>query len=95
MQELVVIGDTVYFRSVYEREADPFYQLLEPKAYGDRDLCSMKLDGTGRQRETIPCPAKDTLSWSDGNYNRGIFVVNGRILARYFEDQTKGVLWHI
>lgn len=33
--------------------------------------------------------------WSNGYWNKGIFVVNGQVLARYFENGNKGVLWHI
>lgn len=46
MQELVVVEDRVYFRSVYDREYDPFYQLVEEDAEDDRYLYSMKLDGS-------------------------------------------------
>lgn len=47
MQELIVVGDKIYFRSVYEREYDPFYQLTEEAAENDRYLYSMNLDGSG------------------------------------------------
>ena len=47
MQELIVLEDKIYFRSVYDREDDPFYQLLEDAAEGDRYLYSMNLDGSG------------------------------------------------
>lgn len=46
MQELVVVDDRIYFRSVYDREYDPFYQLTEEDAADDRYLYSMKLDGS-------------------------------------------------
>lgn len=49
MQELVVIEDRIYFRSVYDREYDPFYQLVEEDAEDDRYLYSMKLDGSDRR----------------------------------------------
>lgn len=49
MQELVVVEDRVYFRSVYDREYDPFYQLTEAPAEDDRYLYSMKLDGSDRR----------------------------------------------
>lgn len=38
---------------------------------------------------------EDTYPWYAGNYNRGIFLVNGQVFARYFESEEKGVLWHI
>lgn len=38
---------------------------------------------------------EDIYPWYAGNYNRGIFVVNGQVFARYFESEEKGVLWHI
>ena len=47
MQELIVWEDKIYFRSVYDREYDPFYQLTEDAAEGDRYLYSMNLDGSG------------------------------------------------
>ena len=47
MQELIVLEDKIYFRSVYDREYDPFYQLLEDAAEDDRYLYSMNLDGSG------------------------------------------------
>lgn len=47
MQELTVLEDKIYFRSVYDREYDPFYQLTEEDAEDDRYLYSMNLDGTG------------------------------------------------
>ena len=47
MQELIVLEDKIYFRSVYDREYDPFYQLTEDAAAGDRYLYSMNLDGSG------------------------------------------------
>ena len=214
MQELIVLGDRIYFRSVYDREYDPFYQLTEDAAEDDRYLYSMQLDGSGcrllvpkvcrefvadeewlyylvyedeegyvlyrnspdgKDEEKILCkesqiwdilPYQGDLYWVDvereelirlnaqgeeeiltsdawrftiargqayvmhamneeqlrgielstgedrllarrksdtaetrpwfaGNYNRGIFVVNGQVFARYFESEDKGVLWHI
>lgn len=47
MQELIVLEDKVYFRSVYDREYDPFYQLTEEAAEDDKYLYSMNLDGSG------------------------------------------------
>ena len=47
MQELIVLEDKIYFRSVYDREYDPFYQLMEDAAEDDRYLYSMNLDGSG------------------------------------------------
>ena len=47
MQELIVLEDKIYFRSVYDREYDPFYQLTEEAAEDDRYLYSMNLDGSG------------------------------------------------
>ena len=38
MQELIVLEDKVYFRSVYDREYDPFYQLTEEAAEDDKYL---------------------------------------------------------
>lgn len=49
MKNMIIINDTVYFLSVYEREYDPFYQLVEDAAEDDRYLYSMKLDGTERK----------------------------------------------
>ena len=209
MQELVVLEDKIYFRSVYEREYDPFYQLTEEPVEDDRYLYSMNLDGSGckllvpklcfefttdgewlyyRTYEGEKCvlyknsldgkdeeiiyesksqfwnlipyqgdlywvddeklvrlnaqgekevlaynvwrftisrgqaysmdeeeirridlmtkkehllvkkerqDREDTYSWSAGSYNRGIFLVNGQVFARYFESEDKGVLWHI
>lgn len=46
MQELIVLEDKIYFRSVYDREYDPFYQLTEEDAEDDRYLYSMNLDGS-------------------------------------------------
>ena len=43
-------------------------------------------DGQGRE---------DTYPWYAGSYNRGIFLVNGQVFARYYESAQKGVLWHI
>lgn len=37
----------------------------------------------------------DIFPWDSGTNNRGIFVVNGQVFAKYFESETKGVLWHI
>lgn len=218
MQELIVLEDKIYFRSVYDREYDPFYQLTEEAAEDDRYLYTMNLDGTGcelvlprvciefvtdgewlyyllyeegkgyvlyknspdgQQEEQVfqkedgiwdvlpyrgefywvegeqdqlvrlntqgkeeilaadvrrfaiargqayvmneeeirkvelvtgqeSLVAKrpvilendgqsreDTYPWYAGSYNRGIFVVNGQVFARYFESEEKGVLWHI
>lgn len=49
VQYPVFADGRIYFLSVYEREADPFYQLLEPTAYNDRFLYSMNLDGSERK----------------------------------------------
>jgi len=38
---------------------------------------------------------EDTYPWYAGSYNRGIFLVNGQVFARYYESEDKGVLWHI
>lgn len=38
---------------------------------------------------------EDIYPWYAGSYNRGIFLVNGQVFARYFESEEKGVLWHI
>ena len=38
---------------------------------------------------------QDTFFWYVGSYNRGIFLVNGQVFARYYESEEKGVLWHI
>ncbi len=215
MQELVVVEGKVYFRSVYDQEYDPFYQLTQEEAEGDRYLYSMGLDGSGctllapetcmefvsdgewlyyltkqegegvalnrcgldgEDKEKIAVSQtgiwnilpyrgsvygmdygqdkrlvrlwpdgteetlaydvlgytisegcaylmseeeirrvdlesgeeglavkkrpeengrKDTYPWYAGSYNRGIFLVNGQWLARYFESPEKGVLWHI
>lgn len=209
MQELVVWEDKIYFRSVYEREYDPFYQLTEEPVEDDRYLYSMNLDGSGcellvpglclefttdgewlyyrtyeeerfllyknspdgkaeeiiyqsenqfwnllpyrgdlywvddeklvrlnvhGEKEILAADVwrftisqgqaysmdaeeirridlttkeecllvkrekqsrEDTCSWGVGSYNRGIFLVNGQVFARYFESEDKGVLWHI
>lgn len=208
MQELVVIGDRIYFRSVYDREYDPFYQLIEDEAEDDRYLYSMNLDGSdcrllvpkvcreftadGEQLYYLACDeeeklalykinpdgtaeekihrcehwienllsyqdnlywvdgpdhrlirlkeqgeeevlaedvicftisggqvyaanehririldlrtgttrdydvgCEDTFPWYYGAFNRGIFLVNGQLFARYFESDEKGVLWHV
>ncbi len=221
MQELIVLGNKIYFRSVYDREYDPFYQLTEEPAEDDRYLYSMNLDGSGcelllvipklclkfvtdgewlyylvyeregdefvlykssldgKEEEKIlqkkdniwdilPCQGdlywvdgkweqlvrlnaqgaeevlasdvlhftiargqayvineeeirrvdlttgeecllaerkkasgsggqnkKDTYPWYSGSHDRGIFLVNGQVFARYYESETKGVLWHI
>ncbi len=218
MQELIVLKDKIYFRSVYDREYDPFYQLTEESAEDDRYLYSMNLDGSdcelllsrvciefvtdgewlyyllyeegkgyvlyknspdGQQEEQvlqkedgiwdvlpyrgefywvegeqdqlvrlstqkeeeilaadvrrfaiargqayvmneeeirkIELPTgkeslvakrpvilgndgqgrEDTYPWYAGSYNRGIFVVNGQVFAKYYESGEKGVLWHI
>ena len=218
MQELVVLEDKIYFRSVYDREYDPFYQLTEDAAEDDRYLYSMNLDGSGCEllipklcmefmtdgewlyylvyeegegfvlykssldgkeeeeilhkedriwdilpyqgdlywvddereqlvrlsergeeeilasdvwRFTIACGQayvmneeeirkielttgeesllverekaienggqnrEDTYPWYAGSYNRGIFLVNGQVFAKYYESESKGVLWHI
>ena len=47
MQELIVLENKIYFRSLYDREYDPFYQLTEDTAEDDRYLYSMNLDGSG------------------------------------------------
>ena len=216
MQELIVLEDKIYFRSVYDREYDPFYQLTEEPAEDDRYLYSMNLDGSGcellipkvceefvtdgewlyylvyeggfvlyknsldgkeeekilhkkdriwdilpyqgelywvdvKQEQLVHLNAKgeeeilasdvwrftiargqayivnkqeirrvdlttgeerllaerekvsesggqdreDTYFWHVGSYNRGIFLVNGQVFAKYYESETKGVLWHI
>ena len=216
MQELIVLEDKIYFRSVYDREYDPFYQLTEEPVEDDRYLYSMNLDGSGCEllvpkvcmelmtdgewlyylvyeegyvlykssmdgkeeetvlhtedwiRDILPYQGnlywvdvkqeqlvclnvqgeekilasdvwrftiargqayvmndeeirkidlmtgeesllaerekaiknsnqnrEDTFSWYDGSYNRGIFLVNGQIFAKYYECEEKGVLWHI
>lgn len=64
MQELVVVGDRIYFRSVYDREHDPFYLMLEDDAEDDRYLYSMKMDGSDR-RLLIPQLCLDFTT--DGN----------------------------
>ena len=46
MQHMIVVEKRIYFLSVYEREEDPFYQLLEEEAEGDRYLYSVNLDGS-------------------------------------------------
>ena len=38
---------------------------------------------------------EDTYAWEVGSYNRGIFLVNGQVFTKYYESETKGVLWHI
>ena len=218
MQELVVLEDKIYFRSVYDREYDPFYQLTEDAAEDDRYLYSMNLDGSGcelllpklcmefvtdgrylyyltaekgkgftlykssldgkdeekilhkedriwdilpyqgnlywvdaKQEQLVRLNVQgeeeilasdvrrfaiargqayvmneeeirkielttgkesllaerekalgddgqnrqDNYSWYNGSYNRGIFLVNGQVFARYYESEEKGVLWHI
>lgn len=208
MQELIVSDDKIYFRSVYDREYDPFDQLTEEPAEDDRYLYSMNLDGSGCEllvpkvcmefvtdgewlyylvyegefvlyknsldgkeeekilhkkdiiwdilpyqgdlywvdvkqeqlirsnaqgeeilafdvwRFTIACgqayviskeeirrielatgeerllaerenALEDTEPWHVGEYNRGIFLVNGQVFAKYYESENKGVLWHI
>lgn len=37
----------------------------------------------------------DTHPWYAGSYNRGIFLVNGQVFAKFFESAQKGVPWHI
>ena len=44
MQNMVLIEGKIYFLSVYDREEDPFYQLLEEQAEGDRYLYMMDLN---------------------------------------------------
>lgn len=216
MQEMIVLEDKIYFRSVYDREYDPFYQLTEEPAKDDRYLYSMNLDGSGcellipkvctefvtdgewlyylvyeggfvlyknsldgkeeeqilykkdRIWDILPYQGElywvdverellvrlnakgeeelltsdvwrftiahgqayvvnreeirkvdlttgeerllaeraevsenggqdreDTIPWHVGSSNRGIFLVNGQVFAKYFESETKGVLWHI
>ncbi|MDE7252792.1 MAG: DUF5050 domain-containing protein [Acetatifactor sp.] len=216
MQELIVLEDRIYFRSVYDREYDPFYQLTEEPAEDDRYLYSMNLDGSGcellipkvceefvtdgerlyylvfeagwvlyknsldgkeeekilhkenRIWDILPYQGdlcwvdveqeqlvrlneqggeeilasdvwrftiargqayvmnaeeirrvdlttgeerllaerekalenggrnrEDTWSWHVGSDNRGIFLVNGQVFAKYYESENKGVLWHI
>ena len=216
MQELVVLEDKIYFRSVYDREYDPFYQLTEEPVEDDRYLYSMNLDGSGCEllipevciefmtdgewlyylvheegyalykssldgkeeekilhkedriwdilsyqgdlywvdveeeqlvrlneqgkeeilasdvwrftiargqayvvneeeirrielatgKESLLAEREkalgnggqnreDTYFWHAGSYNRGIFLVNGHVFAKYYESETKGVLWHI
>lgn len=216
MQELIVLEDKIYFRSVYDREYDPFYQLTEEPAKDDRYLYSMNLDESGCEllipkvctefvtdgewlyylvyeggfvlyknsldgkeeekilhkkdriwdilpyqgelywvdveqeqlvrlnakgeeeilasdvwRFTIACGQayvvnkeeirrvdlateeerllaerkkisendgqnrEDTYYWHNGEHNRGIFLVNGQLFAKYFESENKGVLWHV
>lgn len=215
MQELIVLEDKVYFRSVYDREYDPFYQLTEEPVEDDRYLYCMNLDGSGcellvpkvctefvtdgkwlyylvhegeyvlykssldgkeeekilqkkdriwdilpyqgdlywvdvGQEQLIRVNAQgeeilasdvwrftiargqayvmneeeirrielttgaesllakrenaignggqskeDILPWHVGSYNRGIFLVNGQVFAKYYESEEKGVLWHI
>ena len=216
MQELIVLEDKVYFRSVYDREYDPFYQLTEEPAEDDRYLYSMNLDGSGcellvpkvcmefvtdgewlyylvyegeyvlyknsldgkeeekilhkkdiilnllpyqgdlywvdvKRKQLVHLNAmgeeeilasdvwcftiasgqayimndeeirrielatgeerllvereealenggqnrEDTYFWHIGSYNRGIFLVNGQVFAKYYESENKGVLWHI
>ncbi|MDE5865414.1 MAG: DUF5050 domain-containing protein [Lachnospiraceae bacterium] len=56
----------------------------------DRILAEKKkTSGNGYQSR------EDTYPWYSGSHNRGIFLVNGQVFARYYESETKGVLWHI
>ena len=49
-----------------------------------------KVLGSGGQNR------EDALPWYNGSYyNRGIFLVNGQVFAKYYESEDKGVLWHI
>lgn len=64
MKNMIIIGDTVFFLSVYEKENDPFYQLVEEEtAVTDSCLCSMKLDGSDKR---ILVPEKCLEFTSDG-----------------------------
>lgn len=58
---------------------------------GEEKLLAKRQEASGNngQDET------DIYPWDYGSSNRGIFVVNGQVFAKYFESETKGVLWHI
>lgn len=58
---------------------------------GEEKLLAERREASGNSGQG----EKDILPWYSGNYNRGIFVVNGQVFARYFESAEKGVLWHI
>lgn len=48
------------------------------------------------RKEDVPGQAKeDGEGWNYHDYNRGIFLVNGQLFAKYFESEEKGVLWHV
>lgn len=38
---------------------------------------------------------EDREPWYAGSHNRGIFLVNGQLFAKYYESENKGILWHI
>lgn len=38
---------------------------------------------------------QDIYPWYNGYHNRGIFLVNGKVFAKYYESNKKGVLWHV
>lgn len=67
MQELIVLEDKIYFRSVYDRENDPFYQLTEEPAEDDRYLYSMNLDGSGCEL-LIPKVCEEFATDGEGLY---------------------------
>lgn len=51
MQNMVLIEGKIYFLSVYEREEDPFYQLVEEPAEGDRYLYVIDLDQSSQLKD--------------------------------------------
>ncbi|MCH5275770.1 MAG: DUF3298 domain-containing protein, partial [Lachnospiraceae bacterium] len=60
-------------------------------ASGEKSLLAKREEGSGSDGRN----RQDTYYWYDGSDNRGIFLVNGQVFARYYESEDKGVLWHI
>lgn len=58
---------------------------------GEEKLLAERKEASGNSGQG----EKDIRPWYSGSDNRGIFVVNGQVFAKYFESEEKGVLWHI
>ena len=59
---------------------------------GEESLLAKRGEASGSGAQN----GKDIHPWYAGSYyNRGIFLVNGQVFAKYYESDTKGVLWHI
>lgn len=59
------------------------------------DLMTGKESLLAKREKTAENSVQDRENWTNGSDNRGIFLVNGQVFAKYFESETKGVLWHV